>query len=133
MHPYHEIVYYLDGNADFCTETFQEKQGRGTLVFIPKETYHQFRYRNPECYTRLVMYFPDTVIDSLPLISSVQIKIFKQINSHILHILQRLGRKPIKDGASPTHVPFLCGYTDYSSFYKAYYKMFGHSPARDKV
>lgn len=35
----------------------------------------------------------------------------------------------IQSGNKPTKIYLDCGYNDYSAFYKAYYKMFGHPPS----
>ncbi len=234
IHPHHEIVYYIDGEAVFMGEEFQEKLSRGTLLLIPKETYHRFRFWNPDTYTRLVLYFPDTadIAGILPF-AMPHLKIFKNVNSHILHILNRMSyflcsdkseeelsaflygaflmllseisieekgavsprlresdhlisrciqyidthlagdlsietvaremnvsisslfhcfkeelgislhkyiiekrliyaRKRITENENPSKIYLQCGYNDYSSFYKAYLKMFGHSPVKDK-
>ena len=48
IHPYNEILYYIDGEATFLSEKFSEKLENGTLLVIPKETYHNFRVENQE-------------------------------------------------------------------------------------
>ena len=42
-----------------------------------------------------------------------------------------LARQLVLAGASPTHIYTQCGFTDYSTFYRAYTKHFGHSPSQD--
>lgn len=93
FHPYHEILYYIDGDATFLSEEFREDLRKCTLMIIPKETYHQFHIGNQEHYTRLVVNFPD--IDGITdLLSSVMthIKIIKNLNSNIniTNILNRM-------------------------------------------
>lgn len=51
----------------------------------------------------------------------------KYINAKRLIIAQQL----IQDGKRPTEVYSSCGFQDYSSFYRAYLKHFGHSPKED--
>ena len=41
-------------------------------------------------------------------------------------------RKRLTENGYPTKVYMECGYNDYSSFYKAYLKMFGVAPSEDK-
>jgi len=42
-------------------------------------------------------------------------------------------RKLIMDNENPTNIFLDCGYGDYSSFYRAYSKMFGHPPSEDRL
>jgi AraC-like DNA-binding protein len=233
IHPYHEILYYIDGGATFLSEDFQEELSGGTLLIIPKESYHNFHIKNQENYIRLTISFPNIEsINDLILSTMTQIKIIKNINSHMLYILNRMSRiirsektdeasvflygaylmllaeigledaeavsprlrdsdhlvsrciqhidknltsdlrietiakemhiststlfhcfkrtlgislhkyiiekrliyarKLIEKGGNPTKIYLECGYNDYSSFYKAYLKMFGHPPSVDK-
>jgi len=229
IHSYHEILYYMGGKASFFTESFQEKLEDGTLIIIPKETYHCFKLDNPREFERLKIGFPD--IDELnPFIDSImtEIKILKSYDNAILkkiidilkaakddktglrlyaaflmmitetklesttqntvfreseHLITRCvayvdknlmkdisvktaanelnvsdstlshcfkkemgisfhqyvvqkrlvhARKLISEEEKPTKIYISCGYNDYSSFYKAYLKMFGHPPSHDK-
>ena len=57
IHPYHEILYYLGGEATFICEGYQEPLTPGTLLIIPKETYHTFRIGDQANYTRLAVTF----------------------------------------------------------------------------
>ena len=41
-----------------------------------------------------------------------------------------LAQKLLEAGENPTHIYEQCGYGDYSSFYRAYRKHFGHCPGR---
>ena len=43
-----------------------------------------------------------------------------------------LAEKLIKSGEKIINVPSACGYRDYSSFYKAYTKYYGHPPSEEK-
>jgi AraC-like DNA-binding protein len=43
-----------------------------------------------------------------------------------------LAHEQIERGVPPTAAYTVCGYTDYPSFYRAYVKMFGHSPRAKK-
>jgi AraC-like DNA-binding protein len=49
----------------------------------------------------------------------------KYITSRRLAVAQR----EISLGAKPTEVSVRCGFTDYSTFYRAYKKLFGHPPS----
>lgn len=57
IHPYHEILYYLDGGATFICEGFTKKLSPNTLILIPRDTYHFFRLDHPEKFERLKISF----------------------------------------------------------------------------
>lgn len=52
----------------------------------------------------------------------------KYITEKRLHI----ARSMILQGQHPTHVCQECGFNDYTSFYRSYYKQFGHAPSATK-
>lgn len=91
IHPYHEILYYMKGDAAFLSEQFEEVLEENTLLIIPKEAYHKFRIGDQADYTRLVLNFPD-IAELNGLISTVlsEIKIIKPINPNISHLLNRI-------------------------------------------
>lgn len=41
FHIFHEIIYFLGGDAEFISEDLHIQMKPETLIFIPKETYHQ--------------------------------------------------------------------------------------------
>ncbi len=233
IHSYHEILYYIDGDATFLSADFKEELSKGTLLIIPKENYHKFNIKNQNQYIRFVINFPDLDIfkDIFPSAAS-QIRIIKNVNINIRHLLSRMcdvicdaktqknemflygtflallgeigfdisnavtpklrekeqlisrclnfieknytsairvddiakemcisspalfqyfknelgvsihryitekrmiyARKLIYQGEPPTKIYKECGYSDYSSFYRAYKKMFGFSPSKEK-
>jgi len=51
------------------------------------------------------------------------------VYQYILRKKLILARQKIQDGESATNAAMLCGFNDYSSFYKQYKKMFGASPS----
>ena len=238
MHPYHEILYYIDGDATFICESFRKKLAPKTLIIIPREHFHYFQVDSPQKFQRLKISFLniDGYDDLIaPLIDGV--KLYEQLDSvcdclltglcnslmngvgdtsaramatgTLLILLARLGRiccntsiitdntanneaedmishilgyvdanltsdvsaeciaaqmhiststlshlfkkhlgvslhqfviqkrlitaqRLISEGQSPTTAYLDCGYGDYSSFYKAYVKMFGSSPSAAK-
>ena len=90
IHSYHEILYYIDGDATFLSEGFKEKLNSETLLIIPKEVYHKFSIKNQKEYRRFVISFPDIDILYNLLTDMSQIKIIKNININIRHILDRM-------------------------------------------
>jgi len=233
IHPFYEILFYIDGKATFLSENFKEDLEKGTLLIIPKETYHKFLIKSEKDYIRFVINFPDIeIIKPLLPMAMSEIKIIKDVNINLRNILSRMcniisyeksetttvnlygsflsliseicidtksaiepkfrekelliskcigfidnnytspitvddiagemfvspatlfkcfknelgvslhkyitekrmiyARKLILQGENPTMIYTRCGYNDYSSFYKAYVKMFSHSPSKDK-
>ena len=63
LHPHHEILYYLGGDAEFLSTEYRLHPQRGSLFVIPKEHFHNFRIADEENYTRLTLAFRDS---SLP-------------------------------------------------------------------
>lgn len=91
IHSYHEILYYMDGDATFLSADFKEVLTKGTLLIIPKETYHNFHIKKQESYQRFVVNFPDMdIIKSVLPCALSQIRIIKNINLNIIHILRRM-------------------------------------------
>jgi cupin superfamily acireductone dioxygenase involved in methionine salvage len=60
IHPYHEILFFLDGGGKMLTEEFERSLEREALCIIPKNTYHRFQIQDENRYTRLVLSFDDT-------------------------------------------------------------------------
>lgn len=57
-HTYHEIFLFLEGNAEFISESFSLHILPYTLILIPKECFHQFYVHGDESdYCRCVLNF----------------------------------------------------------------------------
>ena len=68
FHPFHEILLFLDGNAEFISESCHIRPQPGMVLLIPKEAYHQLiLHGEPTDYQRCVLQFSDTP-ELLPLI-----------------------------------------------------------------
>lgn len=60
FHIYHELILFLDGDADFISEDLHMHVKPQTLIVIPKETYHQMViHGDPQRYHRCVLQFDD--------------------------------------------------------------------------
>ncbi len=58
IHTRHELFFLMDGQAEFISEFGHKKIAPGTLVVVPKETFHQFVTQGDEtAYTRCVFKF----------------------------------------------------------------------------
>lgn len=232
IHTYHEILYYLDGDATLICKDFTQPLHPDTLILIPRESYHFFKSDSPSRFERLkisfneiegfedfiaqemgeirIMDHPDEILlsllrqvcrelkegDSESRLSSLlmgtlllllslsrhgehaeQIKRTKLRHSRLIsdvidHIdsdpagatntaaiaaavnvspstlshsfkeemgvsLHRyvsekrmsLAKRLIEEGSPPTKIFSECGYSDYSSFYKAFVKRYGRPPS----
>ena len=60
FHSFHEIIYFMGGDAKFISENMQIPVKPNTLIVIPSETYHQFVINGSEMdYHRCVFHFVD--------------------------------------------------------------------------
>lgn len=58
FHPFHEIIYFMKGDAEFISEQIHCKMAEDTIIIIPKETYHQLIiHGNPNEYLRCTIKF----------------------------------------------------------------------------
>ena len=57
IHTYHEILYYLDGDATLICKDFTQPLRPDTLILIPKDSYHFFRSDSPARFERLKISF----------------------------------------------------------------------------
>ena len=61
FHIYHEIILFIDGDAEFISENLHVRVKPATLIVIPKKTYHQMViHGNPENYYRCVLQFGES-------------------------------------------------------------------------
>ena len=57
FHTFHEIFLFLGGEAEFTSDKIKLKLLPGTLVIIPKKSFHQFTCKNDHEYRRCVFNF----------------------------------------------------------------------------
>ena len=58
FHSFHEIIYFMGGDAKFISENIQVPIKPNTLIVIPAETYHQFLISGSQMdYHRCVFHF----------------------------------------------------------------------------
>ena len=229
IHPHHEIIYYLDGDATFVSGNSSTVLEKNTLIFVPKGCFHNFIIKEQDKYVRLTISFPDIpILDEIlreisdiivtrnadvinfaeAVISNVSgersasqalsvyasfLSLMSELTRHqsasarpqsekstlslciayidehfteniavsdlakkyfvsksflfsefkrtfgiSIHkyITQRrmiYAKRLLDEGKKPTVVSSSCGYSDYSTFYKAYTRRFGESPKAAKV
>jgi len=57
FHEYDELVYYIDGGARLISKNVQMVLPSESLVFIPRETFHQFVIADEDNYKRCILHF----------------------------------------------------------------------------
>jgi AraC-like DNA-binding protein len=62
IHPHHEIIYYIDGDATFISRNSCTVLKKNTLIFVPKGCFHNFDIKQQDNYLRLTISFPDIPI-----------------------------------------------------------------------
>lgn len=62
IHPHHEIIYYIDGDATFISGNSSTVLEKNTLIFVPKGYFHNFNIKQQDKYVRLTISFPDIPI-----------------------------------------------------------------------
>ena len=63
FHIFHEIIFFLDGEAEFISEGLHVQLKPETLIVIPKETYHQMVIHGDQqrYYRCLLQFSPDSL------------------------------------------------------------------------
>ena len=91
IHPYCEILYFMDGSGVFLSEQFQENTQKESLFLIPDGNYHRFQLENQNNYARLVITFPRPSIEG-EIVNSLmdEIKIIKDVREEIKETLKRM-------------------------------------------
>lgn len=91
IHPYHELLFYINGNTLFLTEQARHRLHYNTLLIIPKETYHYFRLENTVPFLRLKISFYDQFLEQIPLTGLFDhLKILEKPDDRVLFVLNRL-------------------------------------------
>lgn len=57
IHPYHEILLYVGGNCELMTASERRRLKNGSLILIPRETYHFLDFQGAS-FTRLKITLP---------------------------------------------------------------------------
>ena len=57
IHRYHEILYYVGGDATFICDDFSQKLAPNSLLLIPREHYHFLKLEDPTSFERIKIGF----------------------------------------------------------------------------
>lgn len=76
FHTFHEIIYFLDGDAEFISEDLHMHLMPETLIYIPMESYHQLVIHGDQrhYYRCLLQFLPDTIPPQLDFSGNLRIK-----------------------------------------------------------
>lgn len=102
IHPFHEILFFIKGDAEFISDNERMRVSDNTLFLIPAETFHRFDIRDQGSYERCVFNFspPEellgTVTDIMP-----EIRVMGECSREISGIFSRL-KKMSEDAFSET-------------------------------
>lgn len=109
IHPWHELLYYIDGDVTFLSERFQDELQPGSLVLIPRGTFHHFFLRDPARFTRLAICLSDD--DFLPVNSCVlsSLRILPSPSPAIRYPLERICRALEADADDERYTALLTG------------------------
>ncbi len=60
FHDYSEFVFFMSGSSFLISKNIQQELSPGSIVLIPKESFHQFCITRPEGYVRCILGFRET-------------------------------------------------------------------------
>lgn len=90
FHTYHEILFFLDGKAEFISERIKARLKPGSVVVIPKESYHSFSILSgEESYHRLVFNFSDIPELSELIQSKMRNTFVKSTDDNLNYLIQK--------------------------------------------
>ncbi len=104
FHPYHEVLYFMGGEADFISENIHTSLNPNTLIVIPSETYHQFLITGPqEDYHRCVLQFFETEELRDLIADSMRDVFLIEMNSHFRFLFKKMIALTEKHGPETTN------------------------------
>lgn len=91
FHSYNEIILFIDGDAEFISEDIHTHLYSNSIIFIPKETYHQLIVnKDPNNYYRCVINFHTRVQTAPFLENSLTKPMIIPLNKSTEYIFERL-------------------------------------------
>ena len=109
IHTYHEILYYIDGEATILCESFSKKLTPNSIILIPKGCYHFLKCEKPENFERLKISF--THIEGFEKIAEStmrSIRVLEKPDSDILALLKSVCKR-LKRSDGENQSAFLFG------------------------
>ena len=92
IHTYHEILYFIEGEAELLTENSRRVLNNRSLLIIPRETYHFFKLFKSN-FLRLKISIPEHLNSSIPLDSIMNsLSVTDRLSDGVSFVLNRLIR-----------------------------------------
>lgn len=102
IHSYHEILFYMGGDAVFLTESYRKMLKPATLLFIPAGYYHYFKLMEPRQFVRMKIKIPQTLLSETPAETVFRkIRIREITDEFIPEVLRRMTEELEKESATP--------------------------------
>lgn len=110
LHPYHEILFYIDGTAELLSANGHRHLKKSSIIMIPEETYHFLKLKKSQSFTRLKISFSSNAVENAPLSGIMkEMRIIEDFSDGIKFIFDKLCRIMMTRGE---HTPFYA----YSAF-----------------
>lgn len=91
IHPYHEILFFIDGNAELLSTNGHHSLKESSIIIIPEETYHFFIFKKTQRFARLKISFPKNTLEDTPLQEIMSdLKIVENFSGEIKYIFDKL-------------------------------------------
>lgn len=109
IHNYHEILFYMGGDATLICDEYSKKLSEKSLIFIPKEKYHFFSINAPEKFERFKITLPQSAVPeklstSLPL----KVSLLEDLDPTVYSTVEK-ALKILKSENDPSKEPYLYG------------------------
>ena len=90
IHTYHEILYFIEGEAELLTESSRRVLNNRSLLIIPRETYHFFKLFKSN-FLRLKISIPEHLEHSIPLSDIMSsLRVADHLSDGVAFVLNRL-------------------------------------------
>ena len=104
IHTYHEILYFIEGQAELLTEEKAQELKSRSLIIIPRGTYHFIRLHSPS-FLRLKISIPQTAEESIPTgVIKENLRIINYFTEDIDFVLKKLVSILHDERAKPFYV-----------------------------
>lgn len=93
IHPYHEILLYIEGNAQLLTSRGRHALKNRSIIIIPEDTYHFLNTGEVSGFTRLKISFSSKAAENIPLSGIMkELRIIEDSGAEIKFVFDRLCR-----------------------------------------
>ncbi len=91
IHNYHEILFYMGGDATLICDEYSEILSSGSLIFVPKGKYHFFSIGAPERFERFKITLPQSDIpEQLLCILPPSVSLIDTVDPYVRQTLEKM-------------------------------------------